>query len=55
MYQRAKTRLSGGMFFVRLYSRLSSKTKGPGEKGAPRNHPEISSRKLADFELQISI
>ena len=27
-----------------------SKTKGPGEKGAPRNHPEISSQKLADFE-----
>ena len=24
--------------------------KGPGEKGAPRNHPEISSQKLADFE-----
>ena len=27
---------------------FSSKTKGPGEKGAPRNHPEISSQKLAD-------
>ena len=23
---------------------------GPGEKGAPGNHPEISSQKLADFE-----
>ena len=31
---------------------LSSKTKGPGEKGAPRNHPEISAQKLADFECR---
>ena len=31
---------------------LSSKTKGPGEKGAPRNHPEISSQKLADLECR---
>ena len=30
----------------------SSKTKGPGEKGGPRNHPEISSQKLADFECR---
>ena len=29
---------------------FSSKPKGPGEKGAPRNHPDISSQKLADFE-----
>ena len=28
---------------------ISSKTKGPGEKGAPRNHPETSSQKLADI------
>ena len=26
--------------------------KGPGEKGAPRNHPESSSQKLADFECR---
>ena len=32
--------------------KVSSKTKGPGEKGAPRNHPEISSQKLADFECR---
>ena len=31
---------------------IGSKTKGPGEKGAPRNHPEISSQKLADFECR---
>ena len=31
---------------------VSSKTKGLGEKGAPRNHPEISSQKLADFECR---
>ena len=29
---------------------ISSKTKGPGEQGAPRNHPEISSQKVADFK-----
>ena len=29
---------------------ISSKTKGPGEKGAPRDHPEISSQRLANFE-----
>ena len=33
---------------------LSSKTKGPGEKGAPRNHPEMLSQKLADFECRCS-
>ena len=27
---------------------ISRKTKGPGEKGATRNHPEISFQKLAD-------
>ena len=26
--------------------------KGPGEEGAARNHPEISSQKLADFECR---
>ena len=33
--------------------KISSKPKGPGEKGAPRNHPEISSQKLADFECRV--
>ena len=32
---------------------VSSKTKGPEEKGAPRNHPEISSQELADFECRL--
>ena len=32
---------------------LSSKTKGPGEKEAPRKHPEISSQKLALFWRRI--
>ena len=31
---------------------LSSKPKGPGEKRASRNHPEISSQKVADFECR---
>ena len=31
---------------------FSSKTKGPGEQGAPRNHPEISSQKVADCECR---
>ena len=31
---------------------FSAKTTGPGEKGAPRNHPEISSQKLADLECR---
>ena len=31
---------------------FSSETKGPGERGALRNHPEISSQKLADFECR---
>ena len=31
---------------------LSSKQKGPGEEGAPRNHPEISSQKVANFECR---
>ena len=31
---------------------LSSKTKRPGEEGAPRNHPEISSQEVADFECR---
>ena len=35
-----------------IKSTLSSKTKGPGEKVAPRNHPKISSQKLADFECR---
>ena len=34
------------------WPKLSSETKGPGEKGAPRNHPEISSQKLAGFECR---
>ena len=41
------------MNFIRRFLRvrnLSSKTKGPGEKGAPRNDPEISSQKLADLK-----
>ena len=29
-------------------SSISSKTKGPGEEGAPGDHPEILSRKVAD-------
>ena len=29
-----------------------SKPKGPEEKGAPRNHPEILSQKLAHFECR---
>ena len=36
----------------RSSGKVSSKTKGPGEKGAPRNHPEISSPTLADFECR---
>ena len=31
------------------------KTKVPGEKGPPRNHLEISSQKLADFECRLPI
>ena len=31
---------------------FSSKPKGPGEKGAPRNRPEISSQVLVDFECR---
>ena len=31
---------------------FSSKPKRPGEKGVPRNHPEISSQKLADFQCR---
>ena len=34
-------------------SLFSSTTKGPGEKGVPRNHPEKSSQKLADFECRV--
>ena len=29
---------------------IGSKTKGPEEKGAPSNHPEILSQKLADLD-----
>ena len=32
--------------------RVSSKAKGPGEKGAPGDHPETSSQKLANFECR---
>ena len=32
------------------FTHISSKPKGPGEEAAPRNHPEIWSRKVADFE-----
>ena len=32
--------------------KFSSKTKWPAQKGAPRNHPEISSQKLADLECR---
>ena len=44
----------GGVpFFVLMGARIFlSKTKGPGEKVATRNHPEISSQKLADFNLE---
>ena len=31
---------------------VSNKTKGPGEEGAPRNHPEILSQKVADSECR---
>ena len=31
---------------------ISSKTRGPGEKGVPRNHPGLLSQKLADFECR---
>ena len=31
---------------------FSSKAKGPGEEGAPRNHSEILSQKVADFECR---
>ena len=31
---------------------LSSKTKGPGEEWGPRNHPEVSSQKVADFQCR---
>ena len=34
------------------HTKVSSKTKGPGEEGAPTNHPEMSSRKLGDFECR---
>ena len=30
---------------------FSSKAKGPGEEGDPRNHPEILSQKVADFPM----
>ena len=43
-------RLAMPLLFAEL---ISSKTKGPGEKGAPRNHPEISSQKLVDFECRL--
>ena len=32
---------------------ISSKTKGPGEKRETRNHPEILSQKVADFECRL--
>ena len=31
---------------------VSSEIKGQGEEAAPRNHPEISSQKVADFEYR---
>ena len=34
----------------RRQQQLSGKTKGPREDGAPRNHPEILSQKVADLE-----
>ena len=33
---------------------VSSKPKGPGEEGAPRNHPEISSQKVANVECRFT-
>ena len=36
-----------------IRSLLSSKRKGPGEEGAPRNHPEVSSQKVADFKCRL--
>ena len=35
-----------------LLGNLEVLGKGPGEKGAPRNHPEILSQKVADFECR---
>ena len=39
-------------YFYGDAERISSKTKGPGEKGARRNDPEFSSQKVADFECR---
>ena len=36
--------------FRRTY--ISSKPEAPGKEGAPRNHPEISSQKVANFECR---
>ena len=41
-------------FYVYVCMITSSETKGPGEEGAPRNHPEISSQKVADFVRKFS-
>ena len=39
----------GAELFLVAQTFFSSKTNGPGEEGTPRNHPEISSQKLADL------
>ena len=56
MYPRSGFRSGGTSAKIRSQKRapISSKTKWPGEKGAPRNHPEISPRKLVDFECRFS-
>ena len=41
-----KTLLPPSMAFAEV---SAARQKGPREKGAPRNHPETSSQKLADF------
>ena len=37
---------------IRSRALLFTPEKRPGEKGAPRNHPETSSQKLADFKCR---
>ena len=34
------------------FAKISCRTKGPGEEGAPRKHPEISSQNVVDFECR---
>ena len=44
-------RLLNGPRIARYRETISGKPKGPGEKGAPRGHPEISSQKLLSISL----